>query len=105
MKQVLFVCLSIFSLAGFSQKQITVEEIPRAVSKGTQPSYFVAIPQATIKEVEKNWLKYARAIPPSNPSKLSNEDAEPTLKRRESISAKAFFFSELSGAFLRSWVR
>jgi hypothetical protein len=48
----------ICSLFAFSQKEIKVEEAPRAMSKGTYNAFTVLIPQTTLKEAAKKWEKY-----------------------------------------------
>lgn len=58
MKKILVAAYLTFSITAFAQKNITVDEAPRPMSKDTQFSYLVEIPQAKVKQVEKDWLKY-----------------------------------------------
>jgi hypothetical protein len=58
MKKILVAAYLTFSITAFAQKNITVDEAPRPMSKDSQFSYLVEIPQAKVKQVEKDWLKY-----------------------------------------------
>ena len=58
MKKLLFAALSVFSLSGFAQKPITVDVVPHSMSKDAQHSFIVEIPQTTLKDVEKDWVRY-----------------------------------------------
>ena len=61
MKKIITAAFVVFSISTFAQKSIAVNTAPRAMSKDTQFSYLVEIPEAKIKEVEKDWLKYISA--------------------------------------------
>jgi hypothetical protein len=58
LKNTFFYCCVSLSFNTFGQKEIVVDEAPRAMSRDTQFSYLVDIPQATLKTTEKNWLSY-----------------------------------------------
>jgi hypothetical protein len=51
----------VFSISAAAQKEIIVDEAPRVMSRDTQFSYLVDIPQTTLKITEKNWLNYVSA--------------------------------------------
>jgi hypothetical protein len=61
MKTISSLLLLIVSVFAFAQTQISVDALPRAMSKGTHPSYMILIPQGTLKGVEKDWQKYISA--------------------------------------------
>lgn len=50
--------LLIASSALFAQKPVTVEESSRTFSKGSATAYSATIPQSTLKDAEKDWMKY-----------------------------------------------
>lgn len=58
MKFIILASLSALTLSAFAQKQLTVEVSERPMSKGTRISYTVEVPQAQLKDVEKDWVKY-----------------------------------------------
>lgn len=58
MKNLMLAALSALSFSVFAQTTITVTESPAAMSKGTQPSFYVEIPGATAKQIEKDWQSY-----------------------------------------------
>ncbi|MFM2307092.1 MAG: hypothetical protein RLZZ367_1761 [Bacteroidota bacterium] len=59
MKNIMLAALSALSVSVFAQTNITITEAPAPMSKGTQPSFYVEIPGATSKQVEKSWTSYA----------------------------------------------
>lgn len=59
MKQNFLICtLLIASSALFAQKPLIVEESARTFSKGSLTAYSATIPQTTLKDAEKDWMKY-----------------------------------------------
>jgi len=58
MKHIIYLTLAFLPLAVCAQTQVTVTEGKQLMSKGIQPSLLVEIPQVTLAEVEKDWLKY-----------------------------------------------
>ncbi|MFN8285200.1 MAG: hypothetical protein U0V74_00505 [Chitinophagales bacterium] len=58
-------------------QSIFVEEAPRAMSKGAQPSFLVDIPGSKSKTVEKDWTKY---LEKGSKSKAENLNGEMTIK-------------------------
>jgi hypothetical protein len=58
MRFILLASVSALSLSAFAQKNLTVEVADRPMSKGSKISYMVEVPQAKLKDVEKDWLRY-----------------------------------------------
>lgn len=57
----------------FGQGKIFVEEAPRAMSKGAQPSFLVDIPGAKLKTIEKDWIKYLEKSSKNKAEQLNGE--------------------------------
>ncbi|MES2620571.1 MAG: hypothetical protein V4615_06955, partial [Bacteroidota bacterium] len=58
MKKIILVALSVLSLSAIAQKEIIVKKDTVAMSKGTQSSFQVVIPEIKLAEAEKDWMKY-----------------------------------------------
>lgn len=80
------VCLS---QVGFSQNSIQVTVWPAPVSMDTQRSFAVVIPQAVLKEVKTNWLKYTGAGSKGKATELNGELLQ-TRAVNKSISGTPF---------------
>jgi len=57
-KYLLISCCIIFPGLLLAQKEISVSETAREMSRGLQPAFMVNIPETGIKEVEKAWTKH-----------------------------------------------
>ena len=59
MKQIFFALSLIIAASSLlAQKPIAVEESARIMSKGSFAAYTSLIPQTTLKDTEKDWMKY-----------------------------------------------
>ncbi len=58
MKKLIAILCMIFGVSSFAQTQISVIEENRPMSKGTHPSFQIDVPEANLKQVKKDWLKY-----------------------------------------------
>jgi hypothetical protein len=108
MKKLLSAALVILSINAFAQKNIIVDEAPRAMSKDTQFSYSVEIPQAKVKQVEKDWLKYTSAKSKGKATVLNGEHLQ-TEAFNKNISANPFnvyskLFETIDGVNLTVWI-
>lgn len=81
-----FVC---FCLFGFAQKPIVIDHAVRLMSKDTQPSYQFEISQTTLKDVEKDWLKYLNTGSKGKASSVNGENLQPAAVN-SNISTKPF---------------
>ncbi|MCX6291901.1 MAG: hypothetical protein NT126_09080 [Bacteroidetes bacterium] len=74
MKTNRFLFLLLFiSSAAFSQKEMTISEVPKSMSKGMQNGYVTEVPQAKLKEVASAWKKYIRHETKNTIEELNNE--------------------------------
>ncbi len=89
MKKIFFTVLSLISFAAFAQQPILVDMAPKDANSITQSAFRVSIPQATLNDVKKDWLKYM-----SNNSKgKANEENGEFIQYRavnKNISPKPF---------------
>ena len=89
MKNILFTTLCFISLSAFTQKQITLTEDTLPMSKGTQTAFIVEIPQATLIEVEKHWLKYVSNGSKGKATVVNGENLQPAAVNKN-ISPNPF---------------
>lgn len=73
MKTLLFTILSAFSMVAFAQKTITVDVIPQPAGNNAQTVFSTDIPQANLKDVKKDWMKYISKDSKGNPKEENGE--------------------------------
>ena len=107
MKRILFAVLSVFTFSVFAQKQITVDLAPQTRGK-KDLAFVVEIPQAALKNVESDWLKY---VGYGSKGKATEVDGEHLQKGavNKNISSKPFnIYSKLlettEGVRLMVWL-
>jgi len=89
MKRTLLGFMLFVSVIATAQKPIVVTEDTFAMSKGVQPGFQVEIPQVTLIEVEKHWLKYVSNGSKGKSLNLNGENLQ-TGAVNANISAKPF---------------
>lgn len=91
-----------------AQTNIVVEETSRAFSKGEQPSFLVTIPQAKLKEVEKEWIKYIRKDSKGKPETINGEVWMPGAVVKNISPDPINIYSRLTetqeGVILTAWI-
>jgi hypothetical protein len=95
MKQILFAALSAFAIGAFAQGTFTVTESLQTMSKGEQPSFTVAIPQANLKEVEEQWKKYTASKSNGNLTLTNGEYLQAGAMNSNISAGRLFIFSRL----------
>ncbi len=65
--------LQFISLAVFAQKEITVDEMMKTMSKGSQNGYVTDVPQGKLKEVTSGWKKYVKRDSKNNIEEANSE--------------------------------
>lgn len=108
MKKTLFVALCVVSVSVFAQKQITVLEDTFAMSKGTQTGFQVVVPQITLIEAEKQWLKYVATGTKVKATAVNGENIQPGAVN-PNVSPKPFtIYSKLlettEGVRITAWL-
>lgn len=74
MKQIFFaLSITITASSLFAQKPIVVEESSRTMSKGAFAAYTSLIPQTTLKNTEKDWMKHITTGSKSKAALLNGE--------------------------------
>ena len=68
-----FLLLQFISLVAFAQKEITVDETMKTMSKGSQNGYVTDIPQGKLKEVTSGWKKYVKRESKNNIEEANSE--------------------------------
>lgn len=58
MKKIIFAVLTILCVTAQAQNAIIIETLPQSNTITSQSSFYVEIPQATTKDVKKDWLNY-----------------------------------------------
>ena len=58
MRNILYTAVCAISLSAFAQKPVTVDVVSQVMSKDTQITFSVDIPQAELDDVESCWMKY-----------------------------------------------
>ncbi len=76
MKKILFAALCVVTVSAFAQKPVTLSEDTFAMSKGTQTGFQVEIPQITMIEAEKQWLKYVSTGSKGKATVLNGENTQ-----------------------------
>jgi hypothetical protein len=108
LKKVFIYCCISFSFNAFAQKDIVVDEAPRAMSRDTQFSYLVDIPQATLKTTEKNWLSYLSAESKGNATFVNGEHLQTEVNNKNISSQPVNIYSKLiettEGVRLTVWI-
>jgi len=107
MKNMLFTLLCVISLPAFAQKLITVVAVPQPMSKDTQVFFSVEIPQVTLIDVEKDWLKYTGSGSKGKVAVVNGEYLQPDAINKN-ISAQPFnvhskLMERFEGVRLTSW--
>ncbi len=108
MKSIFITLLSVLSLSMFAQKEITVQVETVTMSKGTQTSYQVTIPQNTFKDVEKDWQKYTGTGSKGKASAVKGENFQPAAVNANVSPAPFNVYSKLlettEGVRLTVWL-
>ena len=108
MKSIFVTLLSVLSLSAFAQKQIIVQEGTVAMSKGTQTSFQVIIPQTTFKDVEKDWQKYVSTGSKGKATAVNGENFQPAAVNANVSPAPFNVYSKLlettEGVRLTVWL-
>lgn len=103
----LWLCFS-FSSTTYAQKEIVVDEAPRAMSRDTQFSYLVDIPQATLKVTEKNWLNYVSADSKGSATFVNGEHLQTEVNNKNISFQPVNIYSKLvettEGVRLTVWI-
>lgn len=103
----LWLCFSL-SVNAVAQKEIVVDEAPRAMSRDTQFSYLVDIPQATLKITEKNWLNYVSADSKGAATFVNGEHLQTEVNNKNISSQPVNIYSKLiettEGVRLTVWI-
>src|ERR1041385_3586650 len=81
--------LGLFTITAYSQKPIIVHVSPRPITMDTQQSFVVEIPQTSIKEIKRDWLKYQGKGSKGKASELDGENHY-TAVVNKNISADPF---------------
>lgn len=95
-KQILFIALVILSLNGFSQNPIAVNVSPAPVSMDTQSSFVVLIPQAVLKDVKRDWLKYMNYGSPGKATEMNGENLQTGVVNKNISAAPFNIYSKLT---------
>lgn len=77
-KTILFL-FSFLCFTASAQKQITIEEAVKPMSKDSQPAFVVVIPQIKLADVEKDWLKYISTGSKGKASVVNGENRQPLV--------------------------
>lgn len=77
MHKVLFALFLFTSFFVNAQKEIFIDEAIRPMSKDSQPSFLVEIPQAKLEETQKDWLKYISAGSKGKATVVNGENLQP----------------------------
>lgn len=77
MKKIALSMLTLFSVTAIAQKEIKVQQDTVAMSKGTQPSFQVVIPEIKLTEVEKDWTKYTGSGSKGKATSVNGENVQP----------------------------
>ncbi|MEX0813001.1 MAG: hypothetical protein WD048_12350 [Chitinophagales bacterium] len=108
MKTILFTAaLSAFSIFTFAQEPINVTVAHQSVTRDAQNSYTVDIPQANLKDVEKEWTKYLSKKSKGRASESNGEYIQNNAVDKN-ISNKPFdvqskLFGTSDGVRLTAW--
>lgn len=104
---ILFIFLICFVCISHAQALLPVEEALRPMSKGTNPSFAVEIPKTTLKDVEKEWIKYIRAGSKEKPVESGGEIAMPGAVNKNVAASTFKIYSALleitDGVRLTAW--
>ncbi len=107
MRKFFLFLFSALSLCISAQKPITIEESVRPMSKDSQPSFTVEIPEVTLADVEKDWLKYVSSKSKGKATVVNGENLQPAAINKN-ISPNPFnVYSKLlatsNGVTLTAW--
>lgn len=89
MRNIVALAIVCFCLTAAAQKPIIIDHAVRLMSKDTQPSYQFEIPQTTLKDVEKDWLKYLSTGSKGKATVVNGENLQPAAVNTN-VSAKPF---------------
>lgn len=107
MHKVLLALFCFISVSALAQKTIFIDEAIRPMSKDSQSSFMVEIPQAKLAETQKDWLKYISTGSKGKATVVNGENLQPAAVVKNISANPVNIYSKLlettDGVRLTAW--